>query len=117
MHELIRKANRAGILTLPSELLHDIPSAVAAAIDCPDLRWVREHWPVVFEHGAIEIHGESLVLSNYHVAQYSTIEPNTSSTMSARKLKETKAAVEAGLIEEPNERWRRTDAVGYTNVG
>lgn len=101
MEQLVKSANRAGVLKLPEELLEDIPAAVASVIECPDVPWVEEHLPKILRHGSVEIKGEHLILRNYHSAQYSPVHNSQSTKASKAKTNQTVEAVEAGLIEVP----------------
>lgn len=113
MDQLVKAADRAGVIELPEELKGDLPAAVASAIHCPNTTWMREWLPKIMEHGAarhvvIENDDEDgpeeahyLVLTRYHEAQYATISKTLSNTMSERKRKDTERAIELGIIEPP----------------
>jgi hypothetical protein len=107
MEQLVKKANRAGVIELPGDLSHDLCAAVAGIIGCGSehIEWVRKYLPSLLDHGAVteieENDTKYLVLSRYHEAQYGGVDVKFSKRWSAQKQKETEAAVEAGVIEPP----------------
>lgn len=107
MEQLVKKANRAGVISLPTALREDLSAAVAAIVGCGSehIEWVRKYLPPLLEHGAVrEVEDETgkyLVITRYHEAQYSGIDPKFSKKWSAQKLKDTDDAIEANRIEPP----------------
>ncbi len=101
MHELVRKADRAGVIFLPEDLKDDLPAAVSVMIDCPDVDWVREHLPKLMDHGAVVLSedGHRLILTRYCAAQYAGISTALSKKMSERKQREMAEALDRGDIE------------------
>lgn len=102
--QLVKHADRAGVLALPEELQGDLPAAVASVIGCDDAQWVRQYLPKLMEHGSLDVSsdGSVLVLRNYHDAQYGGIDKAFSTRESERKMKDTRRAIEAGYIEPPS---------------
>lgn len=110
MEQLIKKANRAGVIELPGEkeqLGADLATAVAAVIGCgqDSVEWVRKYLPALLEHRAVEeVQGEThryLVLTRYHEGQYSGVEPKFSKRCSYQKQRDTDQAIAAGIIKPP----------------
>lgn len=112
MEQLVKKANRAGVIELDGDMLKSmgLPSVVAAVIGCGqnEVAWVEEYLPCVLEHGSVQqIEGKSgkpyLVVTRYHEAQYGKVGNKLSKRLSAQKLRDTEAAGREGLIDKP--RW------------
>lgn len=103
MDELIKRSDRAGVIELAPELAEDLAAAVAVAIDCPDVDFVREHLPKLTSHGAAVQKGHYLVLPRYHEGQYATAHRNQRTKDSRAKLADTERAIALGLIKSP--RW------------
>lgn len=103
MDQLLKTCNRAGILKLPGELKDDPYAAVAVAIDCPDVEWVREYLPRLEARSSVRWVDDKriLVLPNYHEGQYSTINGPLASRLSKQKFADTEEAMEHGWIEKP----------------
>ncbi len=104
MEQLVKAADRAGVIPLVPELRErDLSNAVAFAIECPDVEWVTEHLPKLLADEAVveSDDGAVLVVTKYHEAQYSNVEKSLSNKLSESKRKDTQAAVEAGYIEAP----------------
>lgn len=107
MEQLIKKANRAGVIQLPSALNGDLPAAVASVVGCghEEIDWVRKYLPALMEHGAVRevaLEGEKyLIITRYHEGQYGGIDTKFSKKWSAQKLKETEDAILSGVIESP----------------
>lgn len=113
MEQLIKKANKAGVIELPSSLLEDddLVPAIASIIGCgQDIEWVRKHLSGLMEQSIKRVVGNDgrsfLVISRYHDGQYGGIDPKFSKRWSAQKIKDTEEALENGLIEPPF--WRKT---------
>lgn len=102
--QLVKHADRAGVIDLPEELRDDLPAAVASVIGCDDAQWVRNYLPKVMEHGSLEKSrdGSALVLCNYHAAQYGGVDKKFSTQESARKMNDTRRAIDNGHIEPPD---------------
>jgi hypothetical protein len=116
MEQLVKKANRAGVLEIPAALHDekDLAPAVAGVIGCghDGVDWVRKHLPSLLDHGAlIVIEGTDgkkyLVITRYHDAQYSSIDTRFSKRWSVQKIKETGEAIDLGIIEPPF--WWKTE--------
>lgn len=110
MDALIKAADRAGVVDLAPELVGDLPRAVASAIHCEDIEWVRTHLPRLMEGPvpAVELRKEVyLVLPRYHEGQYSNIDPLFSTAASRRKFRDTERAIHLGIIEMPF--WMKPD--------
>lgn len=103
MDELVKHADKAGVVELPGELQEDLPVAVASVVGCEDIEWIRKYLPKLLDHGAAQVRGEGqyLVLTRYHEAQYSNVDSNFSNTCSRRKKRDTERAIELGLIAPP----------------
>ncbi len=105
MDQLVKVADRAGVIDLPAELADDLDAAVASVIHCPDTSWIREYLPKLMEHGSVvhrEVEGSHyLVVPRYHEAQYC----KSSVAQSKRNYEAKKRAIERatalGLIESP----------------
>ena len=114
MEQLVKAADRAGVIPLVPELREgDVARAVAFAIGCPDVEWVAEHLPKLLADEAVaqSDDGEVLVVTKYHEAQYCKGDKGTNNKMSDRKIKDTRAAIEAGYIAAP-EWYRDREATG-----
>ena len=107
MEQLVKKANRAGVISLPTALGEDLCAAIAGIIGSgqENIDWVRKYLPGLLEHGAVQegedANGKYLVLTRYHEAQYKGIDPKFSKKWSAQKLKDTEEAVESKRIASP----------------
>lgn len=110
MEQLVKKANRAGVLEVPQALFdeEDLAPAVAGLIGCghDSVDWVRKHLPGLLDHGALSIvvardDKRYLVITRYHEAQYNGVGQKFSKRWSAQKIRETELAIELGIIESP----------------
>ena len=111
MEQLVKKANRAGVVALPQALVEegDLAAAIAGVIGCgqDSVEWVRKYLPPLLEHGALrEAIGPDeettyLVLTRYHEAQFGGMDTKFSKRWSAQKLKDTEEAVALGIIDQP----------------
>lgn len=102
MDELVKHADRAGIIELPEEYVSDLPTAVAAVIGCDDPDWVAKHLPKLMREpnaAAVLKKGKYLVLPRYCAAQYSTISAAASSRAHRGKVRALERAIELGLLE------------------
>lgn len=103
--QLLKCCNRAGVLILPEELRDDPPAAVAVAISCPDIDWVRVHLPRLLEREVVALSkdGAALILPRYHDGQYGNMSPSLMSRMSRMKYVDTEFALKKRWIRRP--RW------------
>lgn len=103
MRTLVCESDAAGVLELDERLAQeDLHAAVALAIKCPDVEWVRVHLPKLLADGAVEVRRERyLVLPRYLEGQYSSTHPSLSQAMSRRKYRDVRRAVSLGLVERP----------------
>jgi len=101
MTEIIKSANKAGVLSLDSTEIPDISAQVAAAIDCPHVDFVEEHLPKLIMFCAVIVLPEALVIPKYHEAQYGNRCRQAQSRSSQRKIADTQAAIDLEIIDEP----------------
>jgi len=105
MDQLVKAADRAGVIDLPEELAADLPAAVASLIHCEDTAWVRKYLPKIMEHGSVA-HAERdgshyLVIPRYHDGQYCNMGGAQSKRNYESKKRDTERAISLGLIEAP----------------
>ncbi len=116
MDQLVKTADRAGVIDLPDELVDDLHAAVASTIHCPEVDWVRNFLPKLMEHGAVihrEVEGKHyLVLPRYYEAQYCKINTTASKRASDAKKRDVERATSLGLIELPNTEPQPQQATG-----
>jgi hypothetical protein len=99
MHEIVRRADRAGVIYLPE--LSDLFVSVAAALDCPDVKFIADNLPKLLMHGAVRHQDDALIVEKYHEAQYTVQATTVSSAVSKRKRKDVQKAIDKGLINPP----------------
>lgn len=100
MDELVKHADRAGVIDLPESLLDDLPTAVASVIGCEDIEWVRKYLPKLMakpDPSLVLCKKKYLFLPRYNEAQYSPRSPAFSVKMSQKKTKDMDRARELGL--------------------
>ena len=103
MDALVQSTDRAGVIALADELREDPEAALAVAIDCPDVQFVRDHLPQLLLRGSVRWtkDGEALVVENYHMAQYGNMQAKLSRRLLVAKRRATERAIEQGWIEPP----------------
>lgn len=107
--QIIKNANRAGILKLDAEMAaKDVAYAVAGAIYCDDhtqIKWVREHLPRLmdgpFPCVVLKVVNKQyfLVIPNYRKAQYTSLGGLLSARLSKQKRKDVEEAARLGLLD------------------
>ena len=105
MDQLIRVADRAGVIDLDPELADlSLDMAVAVAIECGEPEWVKQHLPSLMATDSVRVMEHDgcvyLFLPKYIEAQTTNQSKSQSSRNYNEKRKAMKRAAEMGFIEE-----------------
>lgn len=108
MDQLIRAADRAGVIDLDPELSDlSLEMAVAVAIECGDTEWVKRHLPSLMATDSVQVMTHDgrtyLFLPKYIEAQTTNQSKSQSSRNYNEKRKALKRASELGFIDVEEE--------------
>lgn len=103
LEQLIKSADRAGVVELSESLVESLPVAVAAAVGCPDVAFVAEHLPKLLADPSPSVvfrEPRYLVIPRYIEAQTCPASRRHSYVLSRDRTRAYERAQEIGLFDE-----------------